>query len=257
MATSRSYKRLRWCRRLLIVSGVLTATVLAAPDLWFIVGIPVGALLALIAFLFAATATLNARDNDESIPCPSRRQRYLHMLVAAAFLIGSVKLCFIGAAMFELLARTAVTEANLRGLHRAIAEYAHDHGIYPPTVMAMQKGGYIGVKETWSVHEPQSELYQEGDYQVHLSFAYHPGIDRPRNDPALVIVNDRGPWSYRNRGLWFRHTRLVLFDDGNVANIDEEAFAAALKRDAQRRQELGWPPAPVNACTQPATRPAG
>jgi hypothetical protein len=61
------------------------------------------------------------------------------------------------------------------------------------------------------------------------------------DDGDLVIAFERCPWTIIEHKLFTDKGRCVLFGDGRVECLGEDAFRKALEADLARREVLGWP----------------
>ena len=60
-----------------------------------------------------------------------------------------------------------------------------------------------------------------------------------------MIAFERLPWSPKDARLLTKWARWVLFGDGRAELLDDKGFESALRRDGERRRELGWPVPPA------------
>ncbi len=137
---------------------------------------------------------------------------------------------------------SAKTGANLRLIALGIAHYGNTHGAYPPDLDTLVATAEITPALLVSTFDrtPASFVATE-TLRNRSSFAYHPGPRAPVSDPVLMIAFERTAWGSNGPRWFIPWAQWVLFGDGHVVLLDDKGFDSALRRDAERRRELGWP----------------
>ena len=77
----------------------------------------------------------------------------------------------------------------------------------------------------------------------YTSIIYHPGTGAWQSAPELVLMYERAALAACRRRirLFDPPGRWALFGDLQVRWLDQPSFELAMKADAARRRELGWP----------------
>ncbi len=129
---------------------------------------------------------------------------------------------------------------NLRALGSAITGYSREERDFPSDFATL-------VNEGWTA--PKLFL-APGDYRLgeagpgeplRTSYVYRPGTDANRPDPVLILAYERVAALHTDYAYFSPRGRLVLFADGRVECLTDDAFRAALADDERRRTEIGWP----------------
>lgn len=149
-------------------------------------------------------------------------------------------------ARIRMVAKSPVTASNLRGLGQAIEVYGREHDDYPADLDILVTIGECAPNQLLSISDPaRGALGERNEPPYYSSFVYRPGRGKPMSDLVLVIAFEREPWEPKDARLLTTCARWVLFGDGHVELLDDDGFASALRRDAERRRELGWPVPPA------------
>jgi hypothetical protein len=141
----------------------------------------------------------------------------------------------------RVYAKSAVTSANLRGIGYGLQIYVQDCGAYPDSLRELVAKGLLAWDQVQSVCDPDVRYDVPADEAEYSSFVYQAGGGAWRADPRLILAYERGPWTPVELRLLPEHGRCVLFGDGRVERLDDEAFETAKRGDATARRELGWP----------------
>ncbi len=167
-----------------------------------------------------------------------RRLRWLSVLLAIGYV--PLLLAALGA-MRECGGMRPVSAANLRGLGQGIAIYCRDQLDFPPQLATLVNADICPAKQC--INPRSSDEESLPGQPLTSSYVYRPGSGAFRTDPALIIA-------YEREILWRTHAsyfaplgRLVLFADGRIECLTDDAFRAALTADERRRAEIGWPTA--------------
>ena len=197
--------------------------------------------LALAALIFAAEATW--RNSNSRLP-PEQRQKPARLwgtlALTGALLLAQTVLALTALGRTRECAKAAVSAANLRGILQCVAIYSGDYGEYPATLDDLVIGGYTVPRQLRSMFDMTGAPYASSA-PFYSSFTYRPGKGAYRNDPALVIGFERSALTPLDLRIFTRWGRVTAFGDGHVEVLDEKAFEQALRKDKQRRKQLGWP----------------
>ena len=156
------------------------------------------------------------------------------------------------------IAMTSTSIASLTGIGRMTIDYAREKGSYPSSFQDLIDTGVTGPKSFWSPADPEAGGKDSSDSKIMLvscSYIYVPGHGTWANDPRIIIAYERTSFSSSGPLISRRPVRCVLFDDGRVEILEEDAFQRAWQQDRQRRRELGWPIAPDEPTQPPASQP--
>ena len=235
-------------RRPLWLSAIVGAAALAgallalvAANAFFVLCTLLGWPLALAALILTAVAAW--RNSNPSLPNEQRLKAarlWGTLAVAAALLLTQTVLALTALGRTRGCAKAAVSAANLRGILQCVAIYSGDYGEYPATLDDLVIGGYTVPRQLRSMSEMIGAPYTSSA-PFYSSFTYRPGKGACRNDPALVIGFERSALTPLDLRIFTRWGRVTAFGDGHVEVLDEKAFKQALRKDKQRRSQLGWP----------------
>ena len=98
------------------------------------------------------------------------------------------------------------------------------------------------------------KYYSDGQL-LYSSYIYRPGVAKHVADPGLIIAHEREAFDVCEPCICAPKERWVLFGDGKVIHLTDAEFAEALRKDEQRRRELGWPTTTEPAASQPIESP--
>jgi len=250
----------RRSRQFSAASLVLAVVALVASNTLVAIGACGGWLLALIAVVFARVAVRRARRTliEDSAPV-SRAVPSAGAMLCVALLVGQTLI--VGVTMVRdgrALSANSSSAANLRGIGMAVAAYADEFKTYPPTFHDLLLSGGVNPKALLSPLDPGpgwTETSKPEVMHVQSSYIYVPGHGARANDPRIIILYERMPFGLNGLLVSQRPLRCVLFDDGHVETLDEDAFQRAWQQDRQRRRELGWPIPANEPARPPASQP--
>lgn len=236
----------RWPLRLAVAGGVVLALLFLANLL------DTNGVLLLITMLawplsavVLATAVVGVRRNaDSRLPTNERRTpRWAWGILACSILLLLVHtgMASQGLHRQRLVGKSVITATNLRFLGAAIQQYGQENGGWPPDFDVLVATGILDPWRLTSVSDPAFAPKPPSRPLCYTSFVYRPGVGKPVSEPALVLAFERMRWSPKDTRLLIKWARWVVFADGRVELLDDKGFASALRRDAERRRELGWP----------------
>lgn len=241
----------RWPLGLAVASGVLlsllfVATLLDTNGSILTVTLPAWP-LSLAAVVSAVIAI--RRNADSRLPANEQRTgARVWTIFAFSIVVLLVYTGMAGHALAHLrvVGKSVMTAAHLRYLGLAIQKYGQEDGVWPPdfdVLVATRVSIPLDLVSS-SDSTPTASNPPSGP-PWYTSFVYRPGVGKPVSDPALVIAFERMPWSPKDTRLLTKWARWVLFGDNRVQLLDDGGFKSALRRDAERRRELGWPVPPA------------
>jgi hypothetical protein len=157
----------------------------------------------------------------------------------------------------------SLSAANLRGIHVGLKEYMTQHKDYPASFSELVRSELASQKLFIAVFDPGLDWSFDVDEPrvAYSSFVYLPGKGHWIADPKIILAYEYDAWNPIKLQLFATCGQLVLFSDGRVELLEGMAFTKALRDDALRRHELGWPidkvrPFGETISTKPATTQA-
>jgi len=137
-----------------------------------------------------------------------------------------------------------VSAANMSLLGKALRQYADQNGDYPRSFSDLTRSELTNPKWLVSPYDPGLDwgtTSLDRPEATYSSYVYQPGRGTWGSDPKLVLAYEYGAWHPTDFQLFPTCGQLVLFGDGRVELLEGVAFTKALRDDAVRRCELGWP----------------
>jgi len=204
---------------------------------------------ALIAVITIYKQSKRSTSNEQQI---QTRKQLLAISISTLILFMTNTMITLGVlAIGKLMACNSVSQCNLAGIGQGITSYCNDHGAYPNSPLDLVIACSVPHKQFIAPFD--TKAHTPFDVNKYTSYAYVPGQGSKQNDPDIMLGYEREPFTMMSdRILFKKYGRWTLFDDGHVELLDEEHFQAAIRKDRQRRRELGWP----SPDTQPASQPA-
>lgn len=138
-------------------------------------------------------------------------------------------------------AKTPITAANLRGIGQALMIYVKQYGENPADLATLIQANICTEGSFESFGDPQPVVYSAAEGLKYCSFVYQPQAGSWHTDPKIMIAYEQQAWTPMQLRLIPTYGRYVLFADGHVRRLDDEAFEAAQREDAARRQVLNRP----------------
>jgi len=173
-------------------------------------------------------------------------------LLCVGFLLVSTVLTVLAGNRMADLDRSIGSKTNLVVMWRGLNDYAENHGTFPSSLDELVRDRGLPV---WTLVSPSERALwrvARSDQTVRSSYVYKPGRGRPASNPDIIIAHDREPFGTWEPRIFAAKGRLVLFADGRVEHLKAAEFDEALRKDEQRRRELGW-----STTNAPATSPRG
>ena len=232
----------------MLASALIAATVSVASGPVVMLGIPLGwvaAIFTLAAWLACLKVYRNPEARARSDTRISRAQICLGSVASAIAIIGCVDLAQVTLSRAREVAKAPVSASNLRGIGMGLKLYSADHNDYPPSFEELVTSGHLTWGQFWAMGDPEVPHDIPEEQARYSSFVYQPGAGTWRPDAEVILAYERGAWTPLALRVFLRYGRYVLFGDGRVTLLDDEAFNVARQRDVQKRAELGWPP-PAN-----------
>ncbi len=249
----------RRSRQLSVASLVLAGVAVATTNIMVAVGACGGWLLALIAVILVLRAVLRVHEVPGGEGAQVNR---LVLLVVAVFclalLLGQTLILGSLVSSIRPAARTTTSIASLKGIGRVTIDHAREKGAYPSSLQDFIDSGVATPKSFWAPADPEAGGKDSPDPKLLVlscSYIYVPGHGTWANDPRIIIAYERMSFGSSGPLISRRPVRCVLFDDGRVEILEEDAFQRAWQQDRQRRRELGWPIAPNEPAQPPASQP--
>ncbi len=127
-----------------------------------------------------------------------------------------------------------MTQGNLRGIGRALNEYRSDHGQATDVLDRLVALNIIRPRNLFSMGDVNIPTFDPpGGY--YSSFVYDKCPAHLSGNSRVVVAYELECWTLMKTGLFAEYGRCVLFADGRVEVLSEDAFAAAMRLDAKVR----------------------
>lgn len=227
-----------------LISLAIAAAVLVGKDAVVMFGTMAGFVAALITLAGALTVAKVRRDPEAAAEDNVRITRWqvtIAILGAAVIILGYVGLAMAALSRTREYAKSPISASNLRGIGIAMKMYVNQHLDYPPTACELVAAGETDWGQFQAMGDPDvphSGLEDEAEYS---SYVYQPGRGDWQDDRRLILAYERGAWTPLELRMAPRYGRFVLFADGRVDGLDDEAFREARHDDAEAREKLRWP----------------
>lgn len=166
---------------------------------------------------------------------------WLGIAVAVPVMLGCAGVALNALSAAREYAKSTITGANLRGRGQGIAQYVAQFGEAPDSFTPLIRSQICSAGSFWSFGDPYDPAYTESAGLTYSSFIYQPPPAAGLADPRIITAYERKPWTPLSFRLIPTYGRYVLFADGHVQSMDDQAFQAAQAEDAARRQELARP----------------
>ena len=257
--SNRVRSAVRRSRQLSVVSLVFAGVAVATTGATLAVGACGGWVLALVAVGFALAAVNHSFPASAEEHTTIRRSSLLvGAATCAALLVGQTWLILSVLRSSREIAWNTCSAANLGGIGKAVAWHAEESRSYPSTFQGLLRDAGVNPKALLSPLDTSPGWVETSDPNVMLvysSYIYVPGHGAWANDPRIIIAYERMPFGSTGPLIARRPVRCVLFDDGRVEILEEDAFQRAWQQDRQRRRELGWPIDPNEPIQPPTSQP--
>lgn len=234
---------IRIARRLLYV--VVLLLIVGALPLWTLAGVAM--FLAVLVSIMATGAAIVAlhRSTNPAAPdslVPSKRSRFT--IMASTLLCLGLSILGLDAMVgdFAPINRTSSVLSTLSGLGTELDRFHEQFGIPADSIGDLQYSWLVS--HAYSGESAGTSVFRAAmgpsadDYSC---FEYHRCPDSLRGDNRVLVLHEAQPWTVMWAGLHKRYGRCVLFADGHVEVLSEDAFAAAMALDAEVRKNAELP----------------
>jgi hypothetical protein len=254
----------RRCWHLAVASCLAAVLAFATAFPLMMLGACAGWILAAVGTCLAVGQAWQAvrRRHDERRTAV-RGHAWLAPVILALMLLGQTSVSLEALRAVQGASKANVSEAKLRGIGYAIAEYARQHGACPSEWNELVGSApLVSPRQFLCDFDPDADRHHGEDVVRYSSYVYKPVPHEGVGDPTIVLAWERKPWSRPDARLWSEYKRWVLFADGKVRPLDATAFEEAIAKDDARRRERGWPtdvvytPSTHPTSQQVSTRPA-
>lgn len=154
------------------------------------------------------------------------------------------------------ISKSAATASNISGLLLGMRAYCNDYGDYPSALSDLVRTQVATGSALRSYGDPIDLPESSPTAADYSSFIYQPLIGAWRDEPEVILLHERAPWSRHGDG---RLAYTVGFGDGRSAAVLVDEFGAVLWRSECRRREVAKLAAAAQgqATTQPGSGGGG
>jgi len=251
--SDRVQPRLRTVRWLMVATALLAGLSLLTAFPLMNIGACMSWPLALAAAGMCFTAFVRARTPPaEQFTRTARGGVGLLLATCFVMVIGSTCLNMVVLRVTRDASKSTIPAANLKALGLLVEQHAEMHAAYPPSLESIISEYSMSPKALLSPFDPDAPHDVPGDRLIYSSYVYRPGNGKPAPDPDIVIAHEREPFTICEPRILAPKERWVLFGDGQVRHLTDAEFADAMRKDEERRRELGWSTSTGPAAPSPA-----
>ena len=208
---------------------------------WGIIVCWLCAIATLVGCLTCITAYRNPAIQTESNVRISPARLRLGILLAIPVMLACVAVALNALSAAREYAKAPITASNLRMIGCGITLYTEQFGEPPDSFTHLIRAKLCSEGSFWSFGDPNDPVYTEPTGLTYSSFVYQAPPTAGRADPKIITAYERKSWTPLSFRLITTYGRCVLFADGHVQSMDDQAFRAAQAADAARRRELDRP----------------